>query len=683
MGKPVRLIRAATKDLSQLVSVGLLHNIAHDSYRDRTTLAHILEKPEPVGVWPRAKRNREQPVYFLQLSNRDPLSRKVASQIKKTMKLRFRNLNPSEIDRLTASEAFEQVSQSFGVIAIWDSTGTSQSVRHNQRTSFSVGLARGLEIPFLLLASESDRLPLDLDEIATRTANNYDLAETMRAFRDEVYEAQESFVETRSDTRRFLDQVYCGDPAAENEAATLDGYFLETEQFRLTLGGELNILLGRKGSGKTAIFLQARDRTRADRRNVVIDLQPEGYQLIRLKEFILDKLTGGARKEFIASFWEYIIWLELAAKLLEKDEPRLRYDSRLFPAYDRLRDVYRQRVEGTGDFTERLEALVERIVARYEQRGTGSSSDLSSSRILEVVYGREIHPLRDEVLQYLKSKGLVFFLFDNLDRFWTVPSFSETDALIVTGLVESLTDIRKRFGQIKIDFFWAVFLRSDVFEFVVRRISDYGKLSVSSVEWNDPQLLTRLFKNRILRGFPSGGNNWREIWEAVSVQEVDGQPTLDYLITSSLMRPRYLIRLFETARRRAITLGKIKIEEDDYLVAIDELGWQVLEDFDRELLDVVPNVEELMFELVQLGERMSLDQLGQTIAAKGHGPSTVDIIIDVLIWTGCIGVEKEDHVTYISDCGFKRPYMRALLQDPNSRIIVFHPTLASIIGRPK
>ena len=682
MGKPIRLIHAESRHVNDLVAVGLLHNIGHDSYDSRATLAGILEKPEPVAVWPRAKRNREQPVYLLQLSNKDELSRKVASQIKKTMKLRFRSLNPSEINRLTATEAFEQVSQSFGVIAIWDNSGNYHSIRQNQRNSFSIGLARGLEIPFLLLASESDRLPLDLDEIATRTANNYDLNETMRNFREEVYEAQESYVETRIDTGRFLDNVHCGDPAAENEAATLDSYFLETEQFRKTLGGDLNILLGRKGSGKTAIFLQTRNRTRSDRRNIVIDLQPEGYQLIRLKDFILDKLTGGARKEFIASFWEYIIWLELAAKLLEKDERRVRYDSRLFPDYDRLRDAYQQRVEGSGDFTERLVALVERIVARYDRQDQGSSTDLSSSMVLEVVYGRGIHPLRDEVLGYLKSKGLVFFLFDNIDRFWTVPSFSETDALIVTGLIESLTDIKRRFAQNRVDFYWAVFLRSDVFEFVVRRISDYGKLSVASVEWNDPELLVRLFKNRIMQGFPGAKNSWREIWETISVQEVDGQSTLDFLVESSLMRPRYLIRLFETARRRAITLGRDMIEEDDYRVAIHELGWQVLEDFDRELLDVVPNVEELMFELVQLGARMSLAQLQNTIGTKGVSSSTVDTIVDVLIWTGCIGVERAGRVTYISDCGFKRPYMRALLQDPNVEEIVFHPTLASIIGGP-
>ena len=92
------------------------------------------------------------------------------------------------------------------------------------------------------------------------------------------------------------------------------------------MAGDLNIVLGRKGSGKTAVFLQARDRTREDRSNIVVDLQPEGYQLLKLKEFIVEELSHGTRKEFLASFWEYIVWLEIAHKLLEKDEKRLRYN---------------------------------------------------------------------------------------------------------------------------------------------------------------------------------------------------------------------------------------------------------------------------------------------------------------------------------------------------------------------
>ena len=683
MRKPVRLIRAANKDRKILESIGLLHNLGHDDYDGRDTLTQILEKRAPIAPWPRARRNREQPVYFVQLSVLDDFLRRVASNIKKTLKLQFRSFNPREIGRLTATEAFEQVSQSFGVIAVWEHSDGPEAFRQNQRSAFTIGLARGLDIPFLLFARKDDRLPLDLDEIATRWLKVSDVDTNMLAFREEIYEAQEAYVETHIESERFLDQVHCGDPAAENEAAQLVKYFLETEQFRLTMAGELNIVLGRKGSGKTAVFLQARDRTRTDKSNIVVDLQPEGYQLLKLKEFIVGQLSHGARKEFVASFWEYIIWLEIARKLLENDDQSVRNDSRLMPAYDRLNEMYKQRVEGSGDFAERLASLIERILGRYEAQGEQKGLDLSSSNILEIVYGSEIRSMRDEVLQYLRLKGIVFFLFDNLDRFWAPPSFTETDASIIIGLVESLADIRKRFKQTGVDFYWAIFLRSDVFEFVVKGMADYGKLAVDSVEWNDRELLLSMFKYRILAGFEGKISNWEEIWNAVSVQGVRGRPTLDFLVESSLMRPRYLIRLFETARRRAITLGKNKIEEADYEAALDELGWQVLEDFDRELADVVPDVEELIFDVVQIGTTMSLNDLRRTISQRVVETPVVEAVIDVLIWTGCIGVQTSAGVTYISDCGFKRPYIRALLREADAKIIRFHPTLAAIISSPR
>ena len=358
--------------------------------------------------------------------------------------MRFRSFNPREIDRLTATEAFEQVAQSFGIISIWHEASAPESFRQNQRAAFVIGIARGLDIPFLLLAHATSRLPLDLDELGTRWSAIADIDAAIRDFREAVADAQQSYVDVRPTSVRYLDIVHGGDPAAENEATKLDSYFLETEQYRLTLSGDLNIILGRKGSGKTAIFLQARDKIRANKNNIVIDLAPEGFQLVKLKEFILKQFSHGTRKEFIAAFWEYIVWLEIAYKLLEKDERRVRHDSRLLEQYYRLEAAYKQRVEGTGDFAVRLSDLTERILERYHATlDAAQGADTISSKTLEIVYGSEIRVMREEVLRYLKLKGIVCFLFDNLDRFWTPTGFGDLDALIIVGLVECLQDIRK------------------------------------------------------------------------------------------------------------------------------------------------------------------------------------------------------------------------------------------------
>ena len=681
--RSLRLIRAGNKDRKLLEEIGLLHNIGHDDFNNQDQLVAILRRPYTTPPWPRPKRNSEQPVYVFQSSQTDDLLRRTLSDVKKILRMRFRSFNPQEIDRLTATEAFEQVAQSFGLIAIWHEASDPESFRQNQRAAFAIGIARGLDIPFLLLARDKARLPLDLDELATRWDAVADIDTKMRDFRDTVAEAQRSHVEVRPMAGRYLDAVYCGDPAAENEATQLDTYFLETEQFRLTLTGDLNIILGRKGSGKTAIFLQARNKVRANKNNIVVDLAPEGFQLIKLKELILDQLSHGTRKEFIAAYWEYIVWLEIAYKLLEKDEQRVRYDSRILEPYERLKAAYNERVDGSGDFALRLSDLTARIVSRYYNTIHGNQPiGVISSRTLEIVYGSEIRKVRDEVLRYLKLKGIVCLLFDNLDRFWTPTGFADVDTLIIIGLVESLKDIRRHFARSGIDFQWAIFLRSDVYEFVVHGMADYGKLATASIEWTDREMLLRMFERRILHGFGNKPPSFRSVWESVSVPTVGGRPTLDYLLDASLMRPRYLKRLFETARRRAVTLGREKIDESDYKNGVEELGWQVLEDFDRELADIVPDAKDLLFDLTLIGERAPLSKLRQVIQNKVGKSDLVEPVIDILIWAGCIGVPTDSGIVYISDCGFKRPYIRALMRNNEAQEIVFHPTLASIFATP-
>jgi hypothetical protein len=66
-----------------------------------------------------------------------------------------------------------------------------------------------------------------------------------------------------------------------------------------------------------------RDKIRSDRRNIVLDLKPEGYQLIRMKEDILEFLSEGARQHLIVAFWEYLIYLEIATSFWRRIRGRI------------------------------------------------------------------------------------------------------------------------------------------------------------------------------------------------------------------------------------------------------------------------------------------------------------------------------------------------------------------------
>jgi len=53
------------------------------------------------------------------------------------------------------------------------------------------------------------------------------------------------------------------------------------------------MVIGRKGSGKSALFFQVRDKLRENRQNVVLDLKPDGYQLLKFKDSVLRLLEAG------------------------------------------------------------------------------------------------------------------------------------------------------------------------------------------------------------------------------------------------------------------------------------------------------------------------------------------------------------------------------------------------------
>lgn len=678
LGKPVRLMRSEHVDFQKVKTVALLDTLGHDPYGLESTLVKVLKKTDQTSQWPDVPKNRDQPVLILNPPEPTDWSLRLVSAVKKIARLKFRSFNPWEISRLNASEAFEQATSSYGVIAFWVNGNDEASMRNNQRAAFVFGLARGRNIPAVLLAHQDVVLPLDLQDQADRWRAYPDIDKVIRFFRDDVSDLQNDFVQARPQNDKLILHVNCGDPTAENEATDLADYFLETSAYQRTLRGESNLLVGRKGSGKTAIFLQVRDRTRSNKENIVVDLIPDGYQLIKMKEFILDQLTYGARKEVIAAFWEYVVWLEIAYKLLEKDKVRASRDSVLLSKYQQLESLFRSRVDtGTGDFSERLSRLTDRIVERFSE-SAADATRFDSSKVLEIVYGKEIAELRAAVSDYLKLKGCVLFLLDNLDRFWTPGGFTADDALILIGLVESMQEITRKFAKMHVEFHWAVFVRSDVYEFLIGGMADYGKLSVQSLEWSDRELLRVMFERRAASGISRAGIelSWKDAWTQLSDPMIEGRPVLDFLIDASLLRPRYLIRLFETARRRAITFGRGRIEEADYNAAVNELAWQVIEDLDREIADLIPDGKDLLFEVLQAADELTLSKFRYIVAKKLNSSEAVNRLLDVMLWSGSIGVYENGVARYIFDCGYKRQYLATLIESDADIRLQIHPTLA-------
>jgi hypothetical protein len=286
--------------------------------------------------------------------------------------LGYRGYIPADDARMSAIKAIDDVSACLGaVIPLLPARYVDADV-HNIRAAFVAGLAVAMGKATLLLQPNEGPAPMDVRDLVKSYNRPEDISEAIAAFALDVTERLQADDPLPLPKGNFLAELSIGDAVAENEFQTLGSYYLPTDPYKRASRGEVNMVVGRKGAGKTALFSQLRNEKRSNVRNVVVDLKPEGYQLICLKEDVLDYLAEGARTHLITTLFEYVFYLEICYKLLEKDRTKHTRDGRLYEPYRRLLAVYEAGAAGEGDFSERLQGLSQQL-AQDSRRVSPSS----------------------------------------------------------------------------------------------------------------------------------------------------------------------------------------------------------------------------------------------------------------------------------------------------------------------
>lgn len=133
---------------------------------------------------------------------------------------------------------------------------------------------------------------------------------------------------------------------------------------------------------------------------------------------MLRLLAEGTREHTITAFWEYVLLLEIAHKLLRDDERRHMRDHRLYDPYRELIEAYESdQYTAEGDFSERLSKLIERIRNDYDARFFDQPDTvLSQAEVTRLLYVHDVPRLRDKIEKYIKFKGSLWLLVDNLDK---------------------------------------------------------------------------------------------------------------------------------------------------------------------------------------------------------------------------------------------------------------------------
>ncbi len=666
--KRVVLVRNKALTTSDLLvrEIGLFDTLGYVEYSQTGELVSILSgvsgtDPIPIGAY---EISRGSPAYVLMPRVKTDAEVRVLSRLKKA-RLQFRTFDPEEQGRLAALEAIENVSRSHGVVVSLLSRERVDAEVHNFRSAFVAGLAMAMDRVLLFLQEGEDPVPLDYRDLVRSFRFPNQIDEYVADFAASIGERfQATSTPISSAPRTLLEQLNLGASAAENELQDLGHYYLETDEFRRAVRGEVRIITGRKGAGKTALFSQLRDRTRRDRSRLVLDLKPEGFQLLKFRDRVLAYLEEGSREHTITAFWEYLLLLEMCHKLLEKDKEVHMRDSRLFKPYRKMSAAYFAGDDAAeGDFSERMLALTQRIADDFDAThpARGNELRLSTGQVTELLHRHDVSALRNTVADYLTYKNGVWLLFDNLDKGWPAQGVTPQDVLTLRSLIDALGKIEHAMQKRDIECHGVVFIRNDVYELLVDNSPDRGKIASIALDWTDADLLREVLRRRFVYG--DGGvkesASCDEVWQQIAVTHIRGEESSQYLIDRCLMRPRALIELVQFCRSHAVNLRHTRIEVSDIDHGEEAFSSALLENVNFEVRDVYPAAGDLLYEFIGASELQVGTDLQNLLESRvGEKWRT---LLELLLWYGFVGVVRDDAETsYVYSVKYDMRRLRAL-----------------------
>jgi hypothetical protein len=646
--------------------VGIFDTLGYKGYSNSRELASYLAELRDLTPLPIPESiNTAAPVYLvLPKVKTDPEIRTI-SRIKKA-RLMFRTFDPDEQGRLGAGEAIENVAHSHGIVTLLLSGDRVDAPVHNFRAAFVAGLAMGMDKELLLLQNGEEPIPIDYRDLVKTFRFPNQIDEAVADFSPRISARFQATVPISiSEPQTLLERINLGSSAAENELQELGQYFLETDEFRRTLRGEIRVVAGRKGSGKTALFAQVRDKLRQDRSRVILDLRPEGFQLLKFKERVLDYLEEGTKEHTVTAFWEYLLLLEVCNKLLQKDQKVHMRNQRLYDPYRKLADTYYQNeFASEGDFAERMLRLTQRISDDFgaSLQGDTGARLLKSGEITELLYRHDVATLKEDVISYLEYKSALWILFDNLDKGWPPHGITPKDVLTLRCLVDAMFKIQREVRRRGVECHAVVFIRNDVYELLVANTPDRGKVPSVTLDWTDPELLRELVRRRLAQGELRRDLTFEEIWRLISVSHIGGEETSQYLIERSLMRPRALIDLVRYCRSHAVNLRHERIEVADIEEGEEAYSSDLLSNVSYEIRDVAPNAENILYEFIDAPAVMSGREVRELLI-RVVGEAEWNQLLDLLFWYGFLGLEREDgEAAYIYSVKYDMRRLRALIQ---------------------
>lgn len=325
-----------------------------------------------------------------------------------------------------------------------------------------------------------------------------------------------------------------GEVAAEDDAIL--EYFVQTDSVNTITNGIKFLILGRKGSGKTALFRYFNEKQPPGSLSLALNLRGYPWSMHAKR----NDPEAATAEQYEAS-WKYVIVTEFAQMVLSK----MTSTSKWTEQAKALQSFFHQNYGGTDVTLEDIlrPAALKLSKASFEPTILGCklfSINLERNDN-QAGLSRELNALSDTIFEaasYIsKREGLdkILLHFDELDQ--GMVDYDEQRQLMLIGLILACRSINQASTRSNVKLKTIVYLRSDMWERLT--FSDKNKITMtnkSEIKW-DESSLRKLIDLRIQKYIPNA--TWVDICDDELMR--GRQPKITHIVGRTFDRPRDVI----------------------------------------------------------------------------------------------------------------------------------------------
>ena len=441
-----------------------------------------------------------------------------------------------------------------------------------------------------------------------------------------------------------------GEQTAENDIKLLLPNYIETPEYRSVIETkDSTIVVGRRGTGKSAMFTKLQSFWGGQKSSNVISIAPEDYQTISFRSlfgFIEGKYSHVRSVSRIA--WKYGLVMEMLCHFAKYYKTR----ERILANRCAETHIRRWQVSQTDFFAKICTQL-----SVHTRKPSMAEEIIGSLR-----NSLDLAELENELSIHLQNSTIRFYiLIDRLDEGY---ENDETGAAIVSGAIAVAAELNNHHEHVRA----VIFQRDNILRAVQKYDPDYTRNiegEVIAIHWDTYQL-QNLVAKRLNAVFSLNIENSQKIWDRCTANEGSNRELQGYdgflkCLQFTLYRPRDLLSLLNQAFFNAAREDRVTIVLKDVEKTAKTISGTRLDDLKKEYSSIIPSLAVAISMFEHGGPEMTygdaiclLNGMPQALAASNSAGTVLqdyailknDGLIRALYSVGFLGTHDDNSNTF-------------------------------------